>query len=201
MRVFLLDNDDSFTWNLAQQVMSLGAQCRVVHCRDFRPAMLASDRVDRIILSPGPGHPKDATAALSILKRYRDLPPTEAHRLPPVLGVCLGHQCMGVAWASATNIRRARTPMHGKTSMITHDGTGIFHGLPHPMCIARYHSLVVREAPEGFVVAAVTDDRERTLMAMRHTTLPLTGVQFHPESFLTVQGSTLLRNFLSMQSR
>lgn len=198
MRVLLIDNIDSFTWNLAQLTLSLGAECQVM-CKDS----CALDDVleyapDRIVLSPGPGHPKDAELSLEIINAVRD------HTLTvPTLGVCLGHQCMGLAFGPLQIIGLAPIVMHGKTSEVYHTGTSIFRDIPSPFTVARYHSLIVQSLPDDFdllawtsVTQTLTPSHAQTIMAMRHISLPLIGVQFHPESFMTEYGATLMQNFL-----
>lgn len=199
VRVLLLDNIDSFTWNLAQLISQQGAECTVLSKDDCSLKEIKAYAPDRIVLSPGPGHPKDAHASLSILRAIRD------HALSvPVLGVCLGHQCMGLVFGSAAIITKALEPMHGKTSLVHHTGVSIFHSIPSPFTVARYHSLVVSSLPKNFEllawtsgVQALSPSQAQTIMAMRHTSLPLIGVQFHPESFMTEHGETLMKNFLS----
>lgn len=158
---------------------------------------------DRIVLSPGPGHPKNATLSNAIIESIRD-----GVIDIPTLGVCLGHQCMGLVFGGAKVIKKASEPMHGKTSTVHHTGTSIFYGIPSPFRSARYHSLIVSSVPKNFELLAWTMDSHLTrhgggvmgggtIMAMRHTSLPLIGVQFHPESFMTEHGATLMKNFLA----
>ena len=199
MRVLLIDNIDSFTWNLAQLILSLGAECQVM-----RKDACALDDVlkyapDRIVLSPGPGHPRDAGLSRAVIEGIRD-----GVMHIPTLGVCLGHQCMGLVFGGVKAITKASEPMHGKTSLAHHTGTGIFHDIPSPLTVARYHSLVVSSLPTNFellawtsVIQTLTPSHTQTIMAMRHTSLPLVGVQFHPESFMTEHGEKLMKNFLS----
>lgn len=185
MRVLLLDNIDSFTWNLSQQIRSLGAECDVVRSDEFDQKKMKG--ADRIVISPGPGRPEDTRVSLDVIRRF--------HESVPILGVCLGHQCLAVAFGDKKSVTHAPKLMHGKTSMVRHDGTGIFFGIPSPFKAARYHSLIVKKLPDHFRALAQT--KEGVLMAMRHESLPVFGIQFHPESFLTEHGDTLMRNFLS----
>lgn len=181
--ILILDNKDSFVWNLAQALQQLGAQVRVV--RSDRAALddVASARA--LVLSPGPGRPEHAGICTAAVQRW------SGHL--PILGVCLGHQAIGLAFG-AQIVRHI--PCHGRTSAIAHDATGLFLGLPQPLLACRYHSLVVAAAglPAELVATAHTEDG--TLMAMRHRQHPTFGVQFHPESFRTPDGPSLLANFL-----
>ncbi len=185
--VFVLDNYDSFTFNLVQYLGELGAELRV-----HRNDTVTVDEVDamqptRIVISPGPGHPAQAGISVDLVRRL-------AGRVP-ILGVCLGHQAIGHAFGG--HVGPAPTPKHGKTSTVTHDGRGVFQGLGLALEVGRYHSLVVADEgwPDALEVAARADD-DHVVMALRHKTLPLHGVQFHPESVLTGDGRRLLRNFL-----
>jgi anthranilate synthase/aminodeoxychorismate synthase-like glutamine amidotransferase len=185
--MLVLDNYDSFTFNLVQYLGELGADLQV-----RRNDTVTVDEVEQlhpahIVISPGPGHPAQAGISVELIRRLAD-------RIP-ILGVCLGHQAIGHACGG--RIGRAPTPKHGKTSTITHDGRGVFQGLTGPLDVGRYHSLVVADEgwPEALEVAARADD-DSVVMALRHKTYPLHGVQFHPESVLTADGRRLLRNFL-----
>ena len=187
-RVLLLDNKDSFVWNLARYVRELGAFAKVVRSDAVTVAEVAAERATHIIISPGPCTPAEAGVSVEVIRRLG--PAT------PILGVCLGHQAIGAAYGG--RVVRAKRPMHGKTSAITHDGTGVLAGLPHPFHATRYHSLVVERAslPAAVLVQATSDDG--TIMAIRHRTHPVHGVQFHPESILTEEGHHLIRNFLAL---
>jgi anthranilate synthase component 2 len=188
--ILLIDNYDSFTFNLYQHLSELGADVKVVRndkiSLDEIDAMLLE--IDRIVISPGPCTPSEAGICVPLIKRF-------AGRRP-ILGVCLGHQSIGAAFGG--DIVRAPYLMHGKTSFIHHKGVGVFAGLPNPFIATRYHSLIVDRAtlPAVFEVTAETDDG--TIMGMRHRELEVEGVQFHPESILTVEGKHLLANFLGI---
>jgi anthranilate synthase/aminodeoxychorismate synthase-like glutamine amidotransferase len=187
--VLLIDNYDSFTYNLYQYLGELGAQTRVVRNDEISVEEALALGPARIVISPGPGTPDQAGISVDLIRQA-------AGRIP-LLGVCLGHQALGQAFGA--RIRRAPILMHGKTSEIRHDGRTIFAGLPEPFTATRYHSLVVvRDTlPDCLEVSAWTDDG--TIMALRHRQLPLEGVQFHPESILTATGKALLRNFLGQE--
>ncbi|MEO0601978.1 MAG: aminodeoxychorismate/anthranilate synthase component II [Myxococcota bacterium] len=180
----MIDNYDSFTYNLVQAFRGLGATVDVVR----NDAIDANEAVARdashLVVSPGPGRPEDAGHSLAILEAM-------VGRVP-ILGVCLGHQCLATLFGG--RVGPAATLMHGKTSALRHDGTGLFTGLPEQMEVGRYHSLAVTELPEALRVTAHTDDGE--VMAVVHREQPVHGVQFHPESVLTPQGVPLLANFL-----
>jgi anthranilate synthase/aminodeoxychorismate synthase-like glutamine amidotransferase len=184
--VLLVDNYDSFTYNLYQYLGELGARTRVVRHDEITVDDALEMAPDRIVISPGPGTPDDAGISLELIRRA-------AGRVP-LLGVCLGHQALGQAFGG--RVVRAPKLMHGKTSEIHHDGRTVFTGLPKPFTATRYHSLVVaRETvPAALEISAWTDDG--VVMGLRHKEHPLEGVQFHPESILTAAGKDLLRNFL-----
>ena len=185
--VLLLDNYDSFTFNLAQYLGELGAPPLVKRNDEISLDEIGTMQPDHIVISPGPGRPEDAGISVELIKRFGST--------IPVLGVCLGHQSIGVAFGG--QVVRASQLMHGKTSSIQHDGRGVFRGVQQPFVAGRYHSLVVAEPlPESLEMAARTDDG--TIMGVRHRTFPVHGVQFHPESVLTGEGRQLLRNFLEM---
>ena len=186
-RVLMIDNYDSFTYNLVQYLRILGAEV-LVHRNDaLTVAEALALEPTHVVVSPGPGAPRDAGISIDIIKAF-------AGRVP-VLGVCLGHQAIVEAWGG--HVRPAMTLMHGKTSRVTHDGRGVFADLPQAFEAGRYHSLAVRrdELPEALEVSAYTEDGE--VMGVRHKSLPVEGVQFHPESVLTPHGLTILGKFLS----
>lgn len=184
-RVLVVDNHDSFTYNLVQCLSQLGAEC-VVRLNDASVADLVAERPEGVLISPGPGEPAGAGATLGLIEAL-------AGRVP-LLGICLGHQA--IAQAFGGHVARAAHPVHGKTSRITHDGRGVFRGLPSPFSATRYHSLVVegRELPGELQISATADDG--SIMGLRHRTLALEGVQFHPESILTEHGPQLMQNWL-----
>jgi anthranilate synthase/aminodeoxychorismate synthase-like glutamine amidotransferase len=186
--LLLIDNYDSFTYNLAQYLGELGAEVRVERNDALSVDDVAKLAPRRIVISPGPCTPNEAGISLELITRL-------AGKMP-ILGVCLGHQAIGQAFGG--KVVRAPRVMHGKTSPVEHDGSGLFRGIPSPMQATRYHSLVVEpdSLPDALAVTARTAEGE--IMALAHKTLPVWGVQFHPESILTVDGKALLRNFLEM---
>ena len=186
-RVLLVDNYDSFTFNLAQALGALGAEVTVLRADDAALDGAMATRPDRVVISPGPGRPEVAGRSAELVR-------TAPERGIPTLGVCLGLQCAAVAFGAA--VVRAPEPRHGKTSPVRHDGRGIFTGIPDPTVATRYHSLMVDPAtlPDDLVVSARSDDG--VVMALRHRTLPLEAVQFHPESVLSADGVAMLRNFI-----
>jgi anthranilate synthase component II len=186
VRLLLIDNYDSFVYNLAQAFGTLGAEPVVVR-NDATIEDLAALRPDAVVISPGPGTPKEAGVSVEAVRSFG--------ATLPVLGVCLGHQCIGEAFGGRI-VRAEVGPVHGKTSNVEHDGTGLFSGLPSPFVATRYHSLAIEEEPipEELVVTARSEDG--TIMGVRHKQLSIEGVQFHPESVLTVEGPKLLQNFL-----
>jgi anthranilate synthase component 2 len=191
--VFVLDNYDSFTYNLVQYLGELGAQVEVRRNDEVTPDEVEAMKPERILLSPGPCTPREAGILVPLI-RYM------AGKVP-ILGVCLGHQAIGEAFGG--DVVRAETLMHGKTSAVDHDGKGIFVGLPTPLTCTRYHSLIVAEGtlPAELVVTARTGEgngKGSVIMGLRHRTLPVEGVQFHPESVLTEGGHQMIRNFLEM---
>ena len=189
--VVVIDNYDSFTYNLVQALGVLGADIRVFRNDKVTLEELRSLAPERIVVSPGPCTPREAGISNDVIREF-------APRAP-VLGVCLGHQC--IAHAFGGKVVRAERLMHGKTSEIEHDGKGVLAGLANPFTAARYHSLIVPEdgVPDGFVVTSRTRDRGE-VMGIRHSELPVEGVQFHPESFLTPEGMKLMRNFVTGNS-
>ena len=183
--VLLVDNYDSFVWNLARYVAELG-WAREVHRNDaITPEQVADMAPSHILLSPGPCTPDEAGVSNALVARFG--------ASLPILGVCLGHQCIGQVYGGS--VVRAPEVMHGKTSLIRHHDTGVFEGLPDPLEATRYHSLVVTDVPDVLEVTAETDDG--IVMGLRHRTLDVEGVQFHPESILTVAGHDLIGNFLA----
>ena len=186
-RVLLVDNYDSFTYNLAQAFGALGADVQVLRADDPGLTAALDARPDRVVISPGPGRPEAAGRSPALV---REAPA----RGIPTLGVCLGLQCAAIAFGA--RVVRAPEPRHGKTSLVSHDGKGIFTGIPRPTRATRYHSLMVDASslPAELVVTARADDG--VVMGLRHTTLPLEAVQFHPESVLTANGLRMLENFI-----
>ena len=185
--VLLLDNYDSFTFNLAQYLGELGAPPLVRRNDEITLDEIDALKPDHIVISPGPGRPEDAGISVDLIRRFG--------ATTPVLGVCLGHQGIGVAFGG--QVVRATQLMHGKVSSIQHDGRGVFHGVSQPFTAGRYHSLVVAEPlPDALEVSARTDDG--TIMGVRHRAFPVHGVQFHPESVLTGEGRQILQNFLGL---
>ncbi|WP_353233579.1 aminodeoxychorismate/anthranilate synthase component II [Diaphorobacter ruginosibacter] len=193
MQLLMVDNYDSFTYNIVQYLAELGAQVHVVRndeaSMDEVKALVEREGITRIVISPGPCSPNEAGISVAAIKHF-------AGRLP-VLGVCLGHQAIGAAFGG--DIIRAGQQMHGKTSVITTDQKGVFSGLPRQFTVNRYHSLVIdrRTCPEVLEVTATSEDGE--IQGVRHRTLAVEGVQFHPESILTEHGHAMLRNFLEQR--
>jgi len=187
MRLSMIDNYDSFTYNLVQYLGELGAQVDVFRNDAIRADELVARRPEGVVISPGPGDPDGAGVSIEAVRACA------AHALP-LLGVCLGHQSIGVAFGA--RIVQAASIMHGKVSSIAHDGRGLFQGVENPFIATRYHSLVIAadSVPPELEVSARSEDGE--IMAVRHRELPIEGVQFHPESILTRVGKSLLRNFL-----
>jgi anthranilate synthase/aminodeoxychorismate synthase-like glutamine amidotransferase len=190
--VLVLDNYDSFTYNLVQYLGELGAEVEVRRNDQVTVDEVEAMRPERVVISPGPCTPQEAGISIELVRRM-------AGKVP-VLGVCLGHQSIGAAFGG--RVVRAPNLMHGKTSVVEHDGRTIFRGLKSPMTATRYHSLIVAEAnlPAELEVSASTNDRDgsRVIMGLRHRRFPIEGVQFHPESVLTTDGKQLIRNFLEM---
>jgi len=186
--ILLLDNYDSFTYNLAQYLGELGCQVEVHRNDRISVEQIAQRKPERIVISPGPCTPQEAGICMELVQKLA--------RKVPILGVCLGHQAIGAAFGG--KIIRAPKLFHGKTSQIRHDGSGVFRGLPNPFTATRYHSLIVerKSLPRELQVTAETDDD--IIMGMQHRKYPLMGVQFHPESVLTESGKQLLKNFLSL---
>ena len=191
--IFVLDNYDSFTYNLVQYLGELGAAVEVRRNDEVSVGEIEAMRPERIVVSPGPCTPQDAGISIELIRHF-------AGKVP-LLGVCLGHQAIGAAFGG--EVVRAKTLMHGKTSAVEHDGRTIFRGLDSPMTATRYHSLIVREEdlPRDLEVSAWTRDQDgtRVIMGLRHRKFPVEGVQFHPESVLTSEGKKLVANFLELQ--
>jgi anthranilate synthase/aminodeoxychorismate synthase-like glutamine amidotransferase len=190
--ILLIDNYDSFTYNLVQRLGELDPQLHIAVFRNdqITPDQVGELRPERIIISPGPCTPREAGVSNEVLRRFAATVPT--------LGVCLGHQCISHVFGGEV-VRNYRI-MHGKTSLIYHDGQALFRGLSNPFEATRYHSLVIRRETftnPDFLISAWTEEGE--IMGVRHRSWPLYGVQFHPESFLTVEGPQLLRNFIELQ--
>jgi anthranilate synthase component 2 len=185
--VLVLDNYDSFTYNLVQYLGELGAEVTVVRNDVSTVDAIAAMRPGRVVISPGPGRPEDAGVTMALIDRMG--------AATPILGVCLGHQAIGAVFGGT--VTRAPVPMHGKTSTIEHDGRGVFSGLTAPFQASRYHSLIVADEglPPDLEVTARTRE-DRLIMGLRHRSRPIHGVQFHPESILTEEGRKILRNFL-----
>jgi anthranilate synthase/aminodeoxychorismate synthase-like glutamine amidotransferase len=188
--VFVLDNYDSFTYNLVQYLGELGAEVEVRRNDQLTVAEVEAMRPERIVVSPGPCTPQEAGISIALIRHFTGK--------VPVLGVCLGHQALGAAFGG--KVVRAKNLMHGKTSEVEHDGRTIFRGLPSPMTATRYHSLIVSEdgLPADLEVSAWTRDADgtRVIMGLRHRRFPVEGVQFHPESVLTTAGKQMIANFL-----
>jgi anthranilate synthase component 2 len=185
--ILVIDNYDSFTYNLVQYLGELGSEVRVVRNDAASIDSISALQPARIVISPGPGRPENAGITMDVIRQLGSS--------IPILGVCLGHQAIGAVFGGA--VVRASTPMHGKTSTIEHDGRGVFAGIDGPFVASRYHSLVVSDdgLPDELEVTARTRE-DRTIMGLRHRERPIHGVQFHPESILTGEGMRLLRNFL-----
>ncbi len=188
--ILVIDNYDSFTFNLVQYLWELAVEVTVVRNDELSVDEALTTAPERILISPGPCTPDEAGISVALVQRCAELG-------LPVLGVCLGHQAIGQAFGG--QVIRAPRLMHGKTSLIEHDGRGIFAGLPSPYTATRYHSLMVAEPLPEVLEATAWSADQRELMGLRHRHLPIHGVQFHPESFLTEHGHDLLRNFLAME--
>jgi anthranilate synthase/aminodeoxychorismate synthase-like glutamine amidotransferase len=187
--VLVIDNYDSFTYNLVQYLGELGADVRVRRNDQITIGEIQAMAPEHILISPGPGRPEDAGVSVDVIRTFG---PTT-----PILGVCLGHQAIGLVYGGV--VTRASAPMHGKTSMVVHDGKGVFQGITTPLQAGRYHSLVIAKdrVPAELEVAGTTQE-DGTIMAVRHRAYPVHGVQFHPESILTEEGRRILRNFLDL---
>ena len=187
--ILVIDNYDSFTYNLVQYLGELGAELRVRRNDQVTVGEIEAMAPEQILISPGPGRPEDAGISVDVIRRFGPS--------VPILGVCLGHQAIGVVYGGT--VCRAGAPMHGKTSTIVHDGKGLFRGITEPFLAGRYHSLMISSdgLPNELEVAARTRE-DGTIMAVRHRSYPVHGVQFHPESVLTDEGRRILRNFLDL---
>jgi anthranilate synthase component II len=187
--ILVIDNYDSFTYNLVQVMGEMGADLHVERNDQITLAEIRAMQPSHIVISPGPGDPDDSGISLEVLR--------EMGATTPILGVCLGHQCIGQVYGGI--VSRAPHLMHGKTSMVYHEGDGIFEGLPNPFEATRYHSLIVLEetVPDCLTVTARTEDG--LIMGVQHKQFPVYGVQFHPESILTTHGPRLLRNFIDVR--
>ena len=187
-RLLLIDNYDSFTYNLYQYLCELGAEVTVIRNDKLTIDDVEAMQPDGIVLSPGPGRPEDAGVCIPVIARFVGQ--------VPILGVCLGHQALAAAWGG--RIVRAAEPRHGRTSLIEHDRQGLFEGLPSPLKVCRYHSLVVDEPSLPPVLQVTARSEDGAVMALAHASAPVFGVQFHPESALTPDGYRLLANFLHL---
>lgn len=189
--ILVIDNYDSFTYNLVQYLGQCGAEVVVKRNDEIGWDEILAMRPDGIMLSPGPCTPKESGVCLDVLRHYL----AGEFDLPPLFGVCLGHQAIGHVAGGV--VQQAKNIMHGKASMVRHDGKGLFEGMPNPFRAIRYHSLVVTRdsVPEGFIVTATSED-DGEIMGLRHESLPIEGVQFHPESVLTEDGFRIVENFV-----
>jgi anthranilate synthase component II len=188
--ILVIDNYDSFTYNLVQYLGELKAALKIFRNDEISLLEIKKLRPEKIVISPGPGRPDDAGISVELIKEFA--------ATIPILGVCLGHQCIGYAYGGRIN--NAKRLMHGKTSLIRHSGKGLFQGLANPFSATRYHSLVIdhKTLPACLEVVAWTKDQDREIMGVKHRQFPLWGVQFHPESILTEEGKKLLSNFLKI---
>lgn len=183
--IVVIDNYDSFVHNLARYVRLAGHRTRIIRNDEMTVQQILDLKPDALIISPGPNAPDKAGISVELIKA--------AYQLVPILGVCLGHQSMGVAFGG--KIVKAKQPMHGMASIIKHDGTGLFDRMPQPMSVGRYHSLIVN-LPDSSILRVTARSEEGEIMAFEHRDYPVYGVQFHPESILTVNGMGLIKNFL-----
>ncbi|MBI4235716.1 aminodeoxychorismate/anthranilate synthase component II [Candidatus Peregrinibacteria bacterium] len=182
--ILIIDNYDSFTYNLYQQIENLGRKTTVKTNDEVTIQEIRQLNPRKIIISPGPKKPKDAGISNAVIRQF--------HREIPILGVCLGHECIGEIFGA--KIKHAKQILHGKTSQIHHTKNGIFENVKNPFTAARYHSLTIDQVPEDFELTAWTANRE--IMAIKHSKYPLYGIQFHPESFMTKEGDKIMKNFL-----
>jgi anthranilate synthase component 2 len=186
--IFVIDNYDSFTYNLVQYLGELGEEVLVYRNDKITPEEIEKLKPERIIISPGPGNPDDAGISKDVIRRFEGK--------VPILGVCLGHQCIGDVYGS--DIVRGNRIMHGKVSEVYHQGEGIFKGIPSPFIATRYHSLIVDPATLKDPLKLIAWTEEKEIMAVAHKDMPIWGVQFHPESILTVEGMNILKNFIEI---
>ena len=186
--LLVIDNYDSFTYNLVQYLGEMGEELKVFRNDEIALKDILKLKPKRIVISPGPGSPKDAGISKAVIKSL-------GSRIP-ILGVCLGHQCIGEVFGG--KVVRAKRLMHGKTSQIFHDGKGIFKNIDNPFIATRYHSLLVEKKTLPKALEITAETKEKEIMGLRHKTLPIYGVQFHPESILTQSGKEILRNFLKL---
>ena len=184
--ILIIDNYDSFTWNLVQSIQILGHSVCVLSNDKINSKKVLEINPKKIILSPGPGNPNDSGQTLNIIKNF--------WKIKPILGVCLGHQCIGSIFGST--IIESKRIIHGKTSLIYHNGSDLFSGIQSPFQAARYHSLCIKSVPENFDSIAWTEEEE--IMGISHVHKPVFGIQFHPESFLTPRGNKIISNFLNL---
>lgn len=184
--IVMIDNYDSFTYNLVQYFGELGAAVKVFRNDKIAVDAIAKLRPAKIVVSPGPGGPADAGISCDVIRKFSGK--------VPLLGVCLGHQCIGAVFGG--KIIRAKRLMHGKTSPVYHDGKSIFKGVPNPFLATRYHSLIVENGSLPLCLEVIARTKENEIMAVKHRTLPVWGVQFHPESIMTKEGMQILRNFV-----
>ncbi len=186
--ILLIDNYDSFTYNLVQYFGELGEKVRVFRNDKISPGALAGLRPEKIVISPGPGRPKDAGISCALIRHF--------YRKIPILGICLGHQCVGQVFGA--KIVRARQLMHGKTSLIYHNGKTVFKGVKSPFAATRYHSLIVQRKNLPRCLELIARTKEREIMGLKHRDFPVWGLQFHPESILTKEGKKIIKNFCQM---
>jgi len=184
--ILVIDNYDSFTYNLVQYLGEMGIQIEVARNDELTVEEILKKKPDHLVISPGPCSPKEAGISVEIIKKIGGE--------IPILGVCLGHQSIGYAYGG--DIIRAKKLMHGKTSQISHDGKGVFKGMPNPFKATRYHSLAIKKETLPDCLVVTSESEEGEIMGVRHKSLPVEGVQFHPESILTESGRVLLRNFV-----
>lgn len=184
--ILIIDNYDSFTYNLYQFVGSLGFDVLVKKHDEITIEEIIDLKPDKIIISPGPKRPEDAGISMDVIKYF--------YKTIPILGVCLGHQCIGKLFG--VQVIHAKEVLHGKTSVVNHTGKGVFENVKNPFLAARYHSLAIEKVPEQFELQAWAEDGE--IMAIQHNIYPLYGIQFHPESFMTEDGITIINNFMSI---